>query len=1416
MRFMRVKPASTSRRGPRDLLLHAPRRFCRGVSSAALLSLCLLAASPWAAASDDKTEGFARLQEQYRQQVVPTLKRFCLDCHSTEKQEGEFDLERFTHLADVRRDPKAWQKVAQMLDDGEMPPEDSEQPSDEQRTQLRAWIESYLDAEAVARAGDPGPVVLRRLNNAEYNYTVRDLTGIDSLNPTREFPIDGAAGEGFTNSGSAQGMSPSLVRKYLDAAKQVADHAVLLPDGIRFSQHITSRDRTDELMARIQAFYRQFTESGGGQAVNLQGIKFDTNQGGVLPVEKYLAATLQEREAIAAGRKSIDDVAAERSLNAKYLRTLWETLSADRRLTFHNKNTPGARQEEGGSPLLDELRRMWTAAKPEDAPQLAARIGEIQKVLFKYNSIGHISDSGQSKIWLERVTPITSEHPVTRKLPQGAKEDVSVFLAASDAGDGRRQDYVVWENARLTSENGPDIALRDLAGLKKRLHELQVEALAKTAKYLAAVAEVAEKTERSEDEQQALAAKHGLDPDALKVWLNYLAIGESGAVLVRGHLREKHTANDYDFVRGWGVPATPIILGNSSDSQVRIPGISRPHSIVAHPSPTLFIAAGWQSPISGLVEVEARLNDAHPECGNGQEWFVQHRSGRKVGNLWKGDFPTGGSAKMPAKKISVRRGELVSFIIGPRDGSHACDLTEMNLTITELTGDKRTWDLAGDCSDDLNSSNPHPDRHGNAKTWHFYQGPMASLHQEAHQFVAVPGGSSLARWQFERDPAKRAQLAEQVQSLATGEAPADVASADGVLYEQLMNLAVAPHDIDALLAGVQADERFGKHPLGHAMKSADLVVHAPDVVEFQIPPNLADGRSFVVTGRLESEHGRDGTVRLDVTTSPIKPEAIPLSRAVLANDGSAARKRVAAAFAEFQDVFPPALCYARIVPVDEVVTVTLFYRQDDPLQQLMLDDAQSAELDRLWDELFYVAQEPLKYQVAFEQIREFATQDRPDLVKRWSPLVKSVEDRADAFRQRLADTEPAHTRAALDFAARAWRRRLTDSEQTSLRGLYQTLRDAEIPHEQAIRLTLARVLTSPAFLYRRERPTAGKSPGPVTDIELASRLSYFLWSSLPDGELRRLAEAGKLSDPATLTIQSRRLLRDRRARRLAVQFACQWLHLRDFDQTVEKNETLYPEFSVLRAHMYEETVRFFEDLFRNDGSILELLDADHTFLNEALARHYGIDGVSGSQWRRVDGIRAQGRGGLLGMATVLASQSGASRTSPILRGNWVYETLLGERLPRPPANVPQLPDERPEGLTARELIEQHSSVAACAKCHAKIDPYGFALEQYDAIGRLRPQPVDTATKLFDGRTVDGINGLRDYLAGDRQDDIVRQFCRKLLGYSLGREILLSDRPLIDKMMRDLAENDYRFSVAVEAIVLSDQFRKIRGANADEP
>ncbi|MFT5524474.1 MAG: hypothetical protein ACI9HK_002429, partial [Pirellulaceae bacterium] len=517
------------------------------------------------------------------------------------------------------------------------------------------------------------------------------------------------------------------------------------------------------------------------------------------------------------------------------------------------------------------------------------------------------------------------------------------------------------------------------------------------------------------------------------------------------------------------------------------------------------------------------------------------------------------------------------------------------------------------------------------------------------------------------------------------------------------------------------------------------------------------------------------------------------------------------------------------------VTLTLFHREDDQLQRLMLNEEQRSELGRLWEELLYVSQEPLKLTVAFEQLAEFATQDRPDLVKQLEPLRKPINDRADAFLERLIATQPRHLEAVVKFAARSWRRDITQAEREKIESLYRSLRDNALPHDEAIRLTLARVLTSPAFLYRLEQPaeaqatgtqttenqttenqatgtqtTEAQQAGPVTNVELANRLSFFLWSSLPDRQLMDIARSGTLTKEDILHEQTMRMLAHPRARRMAIHFACQWLHIRDFDQNDDKNEQLYPEFANLKSDMYEETVLFFEDLFRHDGSILDILNSDHTFVNEALAKHYGLANSATSGWSRVDGMRAQGRGGILTMATILASQSGASRTSPILRGNWVSETLLGERLPRPPANVPQLPETVPKGLTARQLIEQHTSVAECAKCHARIDPYGFALEQYDALGRIRPTKADTSTKLFDGKQISGVDGLRNYLVGERRDDFVRQFCRKLLGYSLGRSVQLSDEPLLDTMQQALGENDFRFSVAVNTIVRSKQFRNIRG------
>jgi hypothetical protein len=483
----------------------------------------------------------------------------------------------------------------------------------------------------------------------------------------------------------------------------------------------------------------------------------------------------------------------------------------------------------------------------------------------------------------------------------------------------------------------------------------------------------------------------------------------------------------------------------------------------------------------------------------------------------------------------------------------------------------------------------------------------------------------------------------------------------------------------------------------------------------------------------------------------------------------------------------------------------------------MLDDKEAARLDRLWDQLHYVAQDALTLVDVFEQLWQYATQDADPSV--FEPMREPIKQQAAAFRQRLLATEPSHVNAVLEFAERAYRHPLTSAEAEELRLLYGKFREQELAHDEAIRLMLARVLVSPAFLYRAEKPGNGQEPGPVNDWELGARLSYFLWSSTPDAELSQVAAEGRLRDPDVLVAQMRRMLRDEKARRLAKEFGCAWLHIYGFDELGEKSERHFPTFAELRGAMYEETILFFKDLFQNDRPVLSILNADYTFLNEALAAHYGIPNVIGPEWRRVRGLAKYSRGGILGQASTLAKQSGASRTSPILRGNWVAEVLLGEKLPRPPKDVPQLPeDEAAENLTVRQLTEKHSSDPRCASCHVRIDPYGFALENFDAIGRWREQDmggraIETKAKVLDGAEFEGLEGLREYLLTKRQDAFLKQFCRKLLGYSLGRQVQLSDQPLLSEMREKLKASEYRVSAAIETILRSRQFREIRGKDA---
>jgi hypothetical protein len=1396
----------------------------------------------------------------YEKEIRPLLKEYCLGCHSTAKHKGDLDLERLTSLSEAMKHPKVWQGVVEQFSLGEMPPKEKPQPAPAEREKILSWVNTVLDETARARAGDPGPVVLRRLSNAEYTFTIRDLTRIESLDPAKEFPVDSASGEGFMNVGNSLVMSPSLVTKYLDAAKDIASHAVLLPDGIRFSTKNTGRDWTEELLAEIRGMYREFTDNGGGTSVNLQGIRFETKDGGVLPLDKYLAVLLKERGE--AGRPSV----VPAGLSAKYLKTLRATLN-DRQPNF----------------LLDPIRARWRAATPGDAAVFATEISQWQHALWKFNSVGHIGKRDGPKAWMEPLTPIQSKQELRFKIPSSPEaKEVSLYLSASDAGDGNKGDFVIWEQPRLTAPGQPILLLRDVRDVNRELSARRERTLSATAKYLAAAAQA----EAGNTNVAELARQGAVDADALAAWLDYLGVSSSVPVKVEGHFTDTFTnGSGYAFINGWGKSGTPNLVANSSDQHVRIPGNMKPHSVALHPSPTLAAAVGWRSPMAGRVRVEATIQHAHPECGNGVTWSLELRRGSNRQRLANGTAQ-GAKEVKPARieNIAVQPGDLVSLLIGPRDANHSCDLTAVDFTLTSAGEVGREWDLAKDVSPTVLSGNPHADRFGNEGVWHFYTEPD----KDSPLGPVIPAGSLLARWQASGSAEEKQKLAEELQKLLTAVAPVAKDSPDAALYRQLtwlggpllggmMRSRINPLSLPSGTLSPSGGEgvgldpaQFGKRPDGSSIDTNSLCVQAPAVIEIRLPSDLVAGYEFVTTGVLDKTTGTEGSVQLQLLTN--KPPAASSGlltieartadgegpwysnnrttshdTPIIVNDGSAARKRIEAALEEFRQLFPAALCYTKIVPVDEVVTLTLYHREDHHFKRLMLEDTQAARLDRLWDELHYVARDALTLVDVFEQLWQYATQDADPSV--FEPMREPIKQRAAAFRKRLLDTQPAHLDAVLKFADGAYRRPLTDAEKDELRGLYRKLRVEEIPHGEAIRLTLARVLVAPAFLYRAEKPGPGDKPGPVNDWELATRLSYFLWSSGPDAELRAVAASDKLRKRAVLAAQTGRMLRDPRVRRLATEFACAWLHIYDFDQLGEKSERHFPTFTVLRGAMYEETIRFFTDLFQRDGSVLDILDADYTFLNEDLAMHYGIpDSIFRSSrreeaqmqtrnpiletqngeslvtpaatieagWRRVDGVKRFSRGGILGQATTLAKQSGASRTSPILRGNWVAEVLLGDKLPRPPKDVPQLPeDEATEKLTVRQLTEKHSTDPKCYVCHRRIDAYGFSLEAFDAIGRFRDRdlggrPIETHAKTMEGAEFDGLDGLRNYLLTQRRDAFLKQFCRKLLGYSLGRGVMLSDGPLISEMRDQLKKHDYRFGAAVETIVRSKQFREIRG------
>ncbi|HEY3515612.1 MAG TPA: DUF1592 domain-containing protein, partial [Gammaproteobacteria bacterium] len=405
------------------------------------------------------------------------------------------------------------------------------------------------------------------------------------------------------------------------------------------------------------------------------------------------------------------------------------------------------------------------------------------------------------------------------------------------------------------------------------------------------------------------------------------------------------------------------------------------------------------------------------------------------------------------------------------------------------------------------------------------------------------------------------------------------------------------------------------------------------------------------------------------------------------------------------------------------------------------------------------------------------------------------------------------------LAHRAYRRPATDADVADLMPFYEMGR-AEGNFDTGIQFALERLLVSPQFLYRVEREPTEPGAHPVSAIELASRLSFFLWSSIPDDELLAAAEDGSLREPGVLRAQVQRMLADARSEAMVTNFAAQWLFLRDV-AAKDPDIFLFPDHDPsLRAALERETELFVDSVFRSGGSVLDLLTAKHTFLNERLAKHYGIPHVQGSYFRRVELGPESRRAGLLGQGSILTVTSYAARTSPVLRGKYVLDNLLASPPPPPPPDVPSLATEdKTDGapLTLREAMIRHRADPVCAGCHAKMDPIGFALEHYDAVGRWRDDdagmPIEPKSELADGRVIDGPEGVQAFLTS-RPELFVSALTEKLMMYALGRNVQYYDAPAVRAVVHAAAERNYEFSAIVEGIVASVPFQMRAGRSAD--
>jgi hypothetical protein len=427
-----------------------------------------------------------------------------------------------------------------------------------------------------------------------------------------------------------------------------------------------------------------------------------------------------------------------------------------------------------------------------------------------------------------------------------------------------------------------------------------------------------------------------------------------------------------------------------------------------------------------------------------------------------------------------------------------------------------------------------------------------------------------------------------------------------------------------------------------------------------------------------------------------------------------------------------------------------------------------------------------------------------------SAEIKEARARILGASSRSAGREAAKKNVAA-FARRAWRRPVGDEEVERLLTMFDRGSKRGDSFVASLRLALKGVLVSPHFLFLAEPEPGDYGVQRLGSVPLASKLSYFLWSSMPDEELLTLAESGQLADTNVYRQQIRRMLSNSKADALGERFALQWLDLERLGSDIRPDPKTFPEFDdELGRTMLREVTEVFNYVMRTDRSLLELIDSDYSFVNQRLAKLYEIEGVSATELQKVS-FRDRNRGGVLGMAAVHAASSYPLRTSPVLRGRWILESLLGDKVPPPPPDVPALEENAAseKNLSFREQLDQHRQKADCAGCHNKMDPLGFGLENFDVLGRWRDadrgQPIDADGELPSGQKFTGPIGLKTVLM-QRKDDVMKHLTRKMAGFAFGRELNRFDQCVVDNAMKMLQENNFRASVLVEQIATSFQFQ----------